>query len=476
MGSREPQDAGRERAPNRRRAAIALAVAAAAFVAFLPALRNDWVDFDDLTLLVRNDAFRGFGREQLAWIWTNRIAGHWMPLTWTSYALDDAISGPLPWAYHLQSLAWHAAGAATLFFVALALARRARPAWTTGATADGARADRRLEAFAVLAALLFALHPLRVESVAWATERRDVLSTPLLLGALLAWLAAVERAGARASRDAREDPSRPGSARLGSSSDAPRPVSASRAPGPYALSIALLALSLLAKAWGLSFFLVALVLDVWPLRRLPPAPWRWFSRERRAVVLEKLPYLALGLVAGAIAQWAIRSQTGTVLSWERWTLGDRLVQAAHGLAFYPWKTLWPTGLVPLYELPYELDPLEPRFVLSYLGAAGLVAIGWLARRRAPALTTALLVYAILIAPVLGFSQAGPQLVADRYSYVACIGIALAAAAGWAALVERAQSEARSPGARRSRGATPGTCGATRSRSTARARTRTGRSA
>jgi tetratricopeptide (TPR) repeat protein len=232
------------------------------------------------------------------------------------------------------------------------------------------------------------------------TERRDVLSACFLLLAIIAYLRAFP----------------PGSIRA-----------VSRAA--YAASIALLALSLLSKAWGMSFFVIVTILDWYPLRRLPIDPRRWRDRALIPIYVQKLPFAALGIAAALMAGYAQRSAPGAMRTLEQWSIAQRAAQAAYGLVFYPFKTLWPTDLSPLYEIPRGLDPLAPRYLLCYTLIAAAAILLYALRRRAPALLAAAAVYAVLIAPVLGIAQSGDQLVADRYSYVSMIApiIALAGA-------------------------------------------------
>ncbi len=373
-------------------------VGAAAFVAFLPALSAEFVSFDDDRLFEKNTSFRGFSREHLRWMFTTTFMGHYQPLTWLSHAVDHALSGMNPPGYHLNNVLLHALNAVMVYFVALRLiaaGRAARsPATREPAPPVHGRNDASLRLAAVLAALLFAVHPLRTESVAWVSERRDVLSLFFLLGALLCYLRACP----------------PGRANVAS-------------PGAYAACCVLLAASLLSKAWGWAFFLVVLILDAHPLRRL--------SRNTGRVILQKAPIALMGLGALVMAGRAQRSALDTMPSLAEWGIGARCVQACYGLMFYIWKTVWPTRLAALYERPASLDPWEPQFLVSYLFVAAAALALYRMWRRWPPVLSAAACYLVLIAPVLGFGQSGPQLVADRYSYVSCIGWAVLA--GGAAL-------------------------------------------
>jgi tetratricopeptide (TPR) repeat protein len=359
---------------------------------FWPALGNGFVNLDDYAMLHYNPHARGLGGAQLGWMFTTFHLGHYQPLAWVTLGIDHLLWGLDARGYHLTSLALHAANAVLVYALALAV-WRAVPA---------AMAHPR--AAATLAALLFAIHPLRVESVAWVTERRDVLSGFFLLLATLAWLR-LHAAGTRERARVRW----------------------------YALSLFSFALSLLSKAWGMTFPVVLLVLDVWPLGRLDKRSRSYASA--RQLLWEKLPFAALAFATAVTALFAVRS-AGATTAWTHLTPLHRGMQAAYGLCFYVRKTLLPIGLFPAYLLDRNMDPSEPVYVLSAIGV--LVAIGVLfaLRRRWPGLVVAFVCYVIIVSPVLGLTQSGIQIVADRYAYLSCLPFALLVAAGFGRVPSR----------------------------------------
>jgi tetratricopeptide (TPR) repeat protein len=375
-------------------------VAVLGFLAFYPALDAEFVSYDDDRLFATNTSYRGFDAEHIKWMFKTTFMGHYQPLTWLSSALDYKISGIDPSSYHRNNLILHGLNGLLLYFVAMRL-------FAAALRLEPNDVPLALRISSAVSALLFAVHPLRVESVAWASERRDVLSAFFLLPALLCYLRAVR----------------------------PREV-ALRSWAWYVGSWGLLILSLLSKAWGMSFVALVVVLDVYPLRRLPEGVSRWWDRPYRAVWFQKLPYLMLGLAAAVKAGLAQRSALDTMRSLEEWGVSERVVQVFYGLAFYVWKTIWPTRLSACYELPYRLDPFQPRYVIAFL--AVVIGLGMVIRlrRRWPGLLAAAIVYGITLAPVLGFAQSGQQLVADRYSYVSCMGWALLAGGGMLSLWRR----------------------------------------
>jgi tetratricopeptide (TPR) repeat protein len=424
-----------------------LAVVLLSALAFLPAFGAAFLNYDDQLGIELNRRFRGLDLEHLRWMFTTGKLGHYQPLSWVTLGADHALWGMDARGYHATNVTLHAACAAAVYLLALRLARVLRPA---------APVTARARLAAAVAALAFAVHPLRVESVAWVTERRDVLSGLFFVLALIAWLRAAP--GTRPGGvDARLAAAALGAAAaglallLGGLDLAPDEVlnpgpggwprvaaggallvvaglAAQRAlryegarPGARWVLLALtcLLLSLFAKAWGITLPALLLVLDGWPLRRASGG-----ARAAAALLLEKLSFALVAAPFAVLAVWAQASQGTTLVGLSQHSPLERALQALHGLAFYPWKTLVPVGLVPFHDLPAELSLLEPRFGLSALAVVAATVALALGRARYPAALAAWLAYALIVAPVLGIAQSGPQLVAERYSYLACIPFAL----------------------------------------------------
>src|SRR2546421_6839236 len=225
-----------------------VAIAVITVAVFAPALWYGFVLWDDDRNLLSNPHYRGLGWGQARWAFTSAVMGHWIPVTWLTFGLDYALWGMNAFGYHLTNVLLHAANGVLVYVLALRLLQLTLTAARPGPVRVGA----------VVAALFFAVHPLRVESVAWVTERRDVLSALFYLLTVLAYLKACAADGPSRRRW-----------RLASI-------------GAYALG-------LLSKSLIMSLPLVLLVLDVYPLRR---ARGRW-----RVILLEKLPYLGLAVAA-----------------------------------------------------------------------------------------------------------------------------------------------------------------------------------
>jgi protein O-mannosyl-transferase len=376
----------------------------AACLPFMPAMNAGFSDFDDQGFLFESTAWRGIAPDNFAWMFSTMHLGHYQPLTYLSYAIDHAAFGMDPRAFHATNIFLHGLSAVLFSFLIARLLTIAAPGVGQRAALFTASA----------AAVLWAVHPLRVESVAWITERRDVLSAVFLIAATLAYLR----------------------------SASPREA-ALRSRAWYWASLGLLMLSLFAKAWGITFIAIAILLDIYPLRRMPLSLRALRDAGARRVLIQKLPFAAACVMFAIIAAQAqLTASAETMRTLAEWGILERLAQATYGLEFYVRKSILPTNLSALYELPDAVVWYHRRWVAPVLLviAATLVAISH--RRRAPGLGPALAAYAILLAPVLGLAQSGIQLVADRYSYLAVIPLFALAAAGAAILLTRATSNLR----------------------------------
>lgn len=372
-----------------------LAIAVVTIGAFASIVDNDFVSWDDGQNFLENAHYRGLSWANLTWMWTTAHMGHYMPLTWLTLGLDYELWRLDPAGYHLTSLLLHAAAAVVFYGVAGSL---------LGA-ALGAAEPWALRMGAAFAALVFAVHPLRVESVAWATERRDVLCGLLYLGAILAYL---------------------------------RYVGSGNARRWYITSVLCASLAILSKSMAVSLGVILVILDVYPLRRLGAAAGGWLGTAQRPVWAEKVPFALVGLAGSIGAMLALRAGGSAPTSLAELSLPGRAAVTAYSATFYLWKTFVPTRLAPLYELPFRVRPFSRSFVLAAVFAVAASAIVVLERRRWPALAATWVAYLVILLPVIGIVHNGPQLVADRYSYLSCLGWALLVGAALTAVWPRAR--------------------------------------
>jgi len=347
---------------------ICVVLLAASFALYAPVRHFDFVSFDDPEFVRDNPHVRqGLTAESAAWAFTSTESANWFPVTRLSFLLDAQLWGMRAGPQHLTSVLFHALAALCLF----AFLHRA-----TGA--------RWRSAFV---ALLFALHPVHVESVAWVAERKDVLCAFFWFLALWAYVRYAERPGA----------------------------------GRYLLVLSLFCLGLMSKPMIVTLPLVLLLLDVWPLRR-------------HAGRGEKLPFFALS--AGiAAATYVAQKSSGAVGAWAAYPLGLRVENALVSYAVYIAKMLWPSRLAVFYPYPQAIPAWQTAVAAVGLAGISIVVLRWF--RAYPYLTVGWLWYLGTLAPVIGLVQAGEQARADRYLYVPMVGLSIMVAWGAVDLIRRA---------------------------------------
>lgn len=348
-----------------RRGLICVFLAAATLAAFSPALRNGFVNYDDDVYVYQNPQVRpGLTGHGVRWAFTRSHGGNWHPLTWISHMADCSVYRLDPWGHHFTSIALHAVSAILLFLVL-----------------EGVSGALFRSAFA---AALFAVHPLRVESVAWVAERKDVLSGVFFLLTLAVYVRAVS----------------------GPEKGLARQI-------PVWLFFAL---GLLSKPTLVTTPFVLLLLDAWPLRR--------FGRVSASrLVAEKIPLFALSAAACVITALA---QRGSIQPMERVPAFLRLGNAAVSYVVYLRQMAWPARLAVLYPFQPEGPPAW-KILVALLLLAACSAAFFLVRRRRPYLLVGWLWYLGMLVPVIGLIQVGAQSHADRYTYLPQIGIYVALA-------------------------------------------------
>jgi len=358
---------------------LAALIAVAVLAAFAPAVRNGFINYDDDSNLLQNTRVQqGITLEGLRWAFTTVRTANWHPLTWISHMIDFQLFGSWAGGHHMTSVLIHAANAALLFWVLHAM---------TGAVWRSA-----------LVAALFGLHPLRVESVAWAAERKDVLTLLFGLLALAAYLRFARR----------------------------------RTAGGYTAALALYAAALMSKAMLVTFPVLLLLLDLWPLNR--------WSRGRRIpffpgrhLLLEKVPFL-VPAAALSLLTFLIQQSGGAVGYLAQFPLRQRIGNVFCSYVNYLVKTLWPARLAVIYPYYWEDVPWwQPVFGAAFVAAVTLAAV--LALRRRPALLVGWAWYLGALVPVIGIVQVGSQSMADRYTYIPQIGVLIMIAWGLGYLAE-----------------------------------------
>ena len=336
---------------------------------FWQVVSHDFVNYDDTRYVTQNPKTQGgLSAEGAIWAFTTGAVSNWHPLTWLSHMLDCHIFGLDPRGHHLTNVVFHAGNTLLLFFLFR---------FMTGATWKPA-----------MAAALFGLHPLHAESVAWVSERKDVLSTCFWLLTMLAYAWYVR--GPELKR--------------------------------YLLVVLAFALGLMAKPMLVTLPFVLLLMDYWPLKRfgLAGLSGSHGQKKRWDLVWEKSPLFLLSLISSIIT-FQVQKQGLAVQTLELIPLGSRIANALVSYGSYLWKTIWPAHLAVYYPHPMEGLPtwqiLSSAFFLLCISAFFF----W-ERRKRPYLIVGWLWFLGTLVPVIGLVQVGGQAMADRYTYVPLIGL------------------------------------------------------
>ena len=367
---------------------MALLLALVTLLVYLPVAQDGFLVYDDGEYITENPAVQnGLTWAAIQWAFTTQHASNWHPLTWLSHMTDCELFGPNAGAHHVVSALFHAVNTALLFGLLFRL---------TGALWPGA-----------FVAALFAWHPLHVESVAWISERKDVLRT---FFALLTLLAYTRYAQKRSRVEGRESMAKSSIPALG-----PRP-----ATFDYALALFFFALGLMSKPMLVTLPLVLLLLDYWPLQRVTSDQWQASKVLRLA--LEKWPFFLLTAVSCVVTFIAQRNGE-TVMTLQQYPLNLRIANALFSYEQYLAKMIWPVNLAVTYPLSLEI----PRFA-AITAAAVLIFISiivWLGHKRSPCLPVGWLWFLGTLVPVSGLVQVGGVAMADRFTYFPLVGIFIA---------------------------------------------------
>ena len=342
---------------------LCLLLVTATLAVYWPATRCDFINYDDPDYFTANPhVLSGLNGANVLWAFTTGFASNWHPLTWLSLMLDAQISGKNPFLPHLTNLIFHALDAALLFLLLRKL---------TGALWRSA-----------LVAAMFALHPLHVESVAWVSERKDVLSTFFALLALLSY-----------ARYAKENHRR-----------------------SFGFALVFFALSLMAKPMLVTMPFVLLLLDWWPLGRLS---WSGDKSNLKRLFLEKIPFIVLSVISSVIT-FFVQQKGGAVSTLTGFSLSERIENAFVAYAQYLYKTIWPARLANPYPHPGYWD--LSLVIFSILLVFCLSVLAFLSARRFPYVFTGWFWFVGTLVPVIGLVQVGIQSMADRYTYFPLIGV------------------------------------------------------
>jgi tetratricopeptide (TPR) repeat protein len=333
---------------------------------FWPALRCGFIQFDDQDYVTENGAVQqGLNLRSVEWAFATTHAGNWHPLTWVSHIVDCQLYGLRPAGHHLTSLLLHSANSILLL---LLLCRLTGALWPSA-----------------FVAAMFAIHPLRVESVVWVAERKDVLSTFFWMLTAIVYVRYAENVRLKISR----------------------------AWLYYALACVFFALGLMAKPMLVTLPFVLLLLDYWPLGRLRFGPeFRWRP------IVEKLPFLLMA-AGDSVTTFVIQHRIGAVGTLRSYPLGMRLANVPVAYVRYIGKNFWPANLA-IYYPSRSWSALEIGGAICVLAVVTILVVRrWQAQ---PHLVVGWLWFLGMLVPTIGLVQVGTQAMADRYTYLPCVGL------------------------------------------------------
>lgn len=350
---------------------LTLVIALSVIAVFSPVLWHDFVSFDDHAFVLHNPYMQsGLTLDGIRWAFTSGYESNWIPLTWISHMLDVQLFGMNPAGHHVVNVVFHATSSVLLFVF---LNRSTNAPWQSACVS-----------------FLFALHPLRVESVAWVAERKDVLSVFFMMLTLVAYSHYKQTPNTRT----------------------------------YLTTLGLFMAGLLSKPMLVSLPILLLLLDWWPLGRFSDATIqnRFFSSR---LFLEKIPFFILSFCSSLIT-YLVQHTAGTAE--QSFTLAARSARVSVSYIDYLYKTVWPSKLAVIYPFskypPTSIEVAASAVLLMLITCAAIVY-----RKRYPYLMTGWLWYMVTMLPVIGLIQVGQHSIADRYTYIPHIGIFLITAWG-----------------------------------------------
>jgi protein O-mannosyl-transferase len=350
-------------------------------ISFRGVLENGFVlNWDDFEYVTENPMIQKWDSAHLLEMFTSFHSANWHPLTWISHALDYQLYGLDPWGHHLTSLILHGLNTCGVFVLFVLMA-------SVGREEDVC--DYRVWAGGVFAALLFGLHPLRIESVAWISERKDLLCSFFYFAAIGAYFFYVRE----------------------------------KKRGGYGVLAFLFTLALMSKPMAVTLPVVLLLLDVFPLGRLRTI------KGLPLVLQEKIPLFVLSL-AGVVMTLMAQGSTGAIRTLSETSLLERVLNAFYALWFYLEKTLWPKDLLPFYPFRESLSWFDMGFLqglIIFVGVTWISVYQWKKGNHVWMITW--LFYLVTVAPVIGIIKVGTQAMADRYTYIPVLGPVFLAGAG-----------------------------------------------
>ncbi len=371
---------------------IASAVSLITFIVYLSSLHNEFVSWDDNHYVYENPHIHSLNADFFRWAFSEFYAGNWHPLTWVSHALDYAVWGLNPLGHHLTNNILHAVNT----FVVVILATTLLEAWKRKAEKSGQKIFFNAQAILIaggITGLLFGLHPVHVESVAWVSERKDLLCALFYLLAIVQYAKYANIGGAETIQE----------------------NSKTRFLNKYYLLVlAFFVLALLSKPMAVSLPAVLLILDWYPFQRIRSI------KSFMSAFVEKMPLIVLSIISSILTVLAQKAG-GAIQSTEIIPFSSRVSVAAESLLGYLLKMALPVNMVPFYPYPENVSPFSAGYLLSIVLVLGITATCIVMSKRQKLWLSVWGYYVITLVPVLGIVQVGSQSMADRYTYLPSLG-------------------------------------------------------
>jgi tetratricopeptide (TPR) repeat protein len=371
------------------------------FMVYTPTLRNDFV-WDDGKYVCENNHIQSLDSLSLYGMCTTFYKSNWHPLTWLSHATDYAVWDLNPFGHHLTNIILHGFNTVLVFFLVMQLVLKAKEVNHTPSPSKMSFSPHTGSMIvASVTALLFGLHPLHVESVAWVAERKDLLCAFFFLLTLLSYLSYTSSAVNR-HRWIR-----------------------------YVFCLLLFALALMSKSMAVTLPVTLLLIDIYPLRRVSRRP-----EKKVSVLVEKMPFFALSAVSSVLTILAQRSG-GAIGSLEQFHLDARFLNGLRSIAFYLGKMILPINLVPYYPFPSHIHWLDLPYLLSALLVLTITGMCvWKLTQGKYLFFIVWSYFMVTLLPVLGIIQVGGQAAADRYTYLPGVSIFLVMGIGALRIFEK----------------------------------------
>jgi len=371
---------------------ISSSVAIFTFIVFLPSLRNDFVNWDDDRYVCENPFIRSLDTQLFKSALGGFYAGNWHPLTWISHALDYALWRLNPLGHHLTNNVIHALNVSLVVFLVMMLMEAYEKTRGDRRLSHSSVNNRTLKIASATTGLLFGIHPLHVESVAWLAERKDLLCAFFFFITVIVYIRYVEEITARDLVD-----------------------STSRFFNKkYLFAIASSLLSFLSKPMAVSLPFALLILDWCVFGRMKSL------RASRSALVEKVPFFLLTIIS-SILTISAQQDSGAIATVEALPLGSRVIVAARSLILYLVKIIAPLNLVPFYPYPKNISLFSLEDIIPVVGVITITIICVAVMRKQKLWISVWNYYLVTLIPVLGIIQVGSQSMADRYTYLPSLG-------------------------------------------------------